>query len=1261
MKKLLLLFFTVVAVGLFAAQESDPSLLFYASFDSYSTDPDYAKGFKKTTTAALRDLQLRMFNGVADQKNALELSNRESVWYDAPKNIDPRKGTVMLWVAAQNWVPSDKSFQIFFNARLNGDWHLVVYKFANPGYIRTALIFKGKEYAINIPVKDIDWEKGKWHQLAVTWDSTRIAFYMDGKLAKPLKYTKNPVIFTSQQTFPGKVSQCSFSLGTAGSYFRATPDHRTAIDEVKIYNRMISADEIRREYEKFYSPQTGEADRPVASLPNGSAVTLDGKIGQDEWKDASVVPVMNLLQKEEWKYGPFTRVFMKQDAQNYYFAFEVMEKAGHSSVKSDDIVDIYRDDCVELHFFSPQTKRYYQYIVNPNGAVFDSSQTVKDTQIYSYVSGGTPEWQSNARKAAFKGEKFWSVELAIPKKSMQFGNEIWANFCRTSNGSKSAVTWAPGCQAYYHMDKFGKLIPGGKAVRLSNFEFAGGLCNVDFDGEDICIYDNNHSRLNFVNGKLELPAGVFRLESKGKNWNYVFPFYLKKDFDFSYNCYPSKKCIEVKVNLSSSSGNVRKQLAKGLPVAVTLEDINGNILTQADVNVKNIEQDINLALPENPVRGICNIRVAFADGTEKVSAIKKFRIPDMTPFINKVADDNTVPAPWSAIKSVNGRYELLNKTFTFKKGPFPASAEINGKAVFKSSPAMQLNGRNISWSVPVVKKNTGDRVIFEGTGSADGISFRYITELWFDGMVKTDIFMNGSKAVDSLKMNWKVPAEYAKYLLNPLFTKWQGKDGEKLNLPYTNGQDFMLWTMGIENGLCFHPSSQANFFLTQNSKNYTISRKGDTVSIDVDIINRKAVLKKQAQYTFVFMPTPAKPFNPKWRDINFGDMWGYQKHETFKINGFGVTKDNPQPFDLEPWTGLKPAFPEKFGKYIQEQIKNGSGFIPYSQPCFASEIEESYDWFYPECATKPGGYASGAWSHSEKRFYNAPAVCASTDFADLFIYRANKILTDFPDLQGLYYDISHGKLCYNTLHGHGGVDAFGQEYAHSTLLDLREFFLRARKVTQKHKKLLIIHGHNRFSPFTHAFGDAWYPGEQYVSMLHRNPDHFYCEDIPMREYQSAYSAQTHGCGMILFSQLRRQMWVFKNAKRLDDDVHTMMYLTPVMLHDINTGVTESKPDLIGKVWAIRHDMKLADAVFHGYWFDKTYKVNAPDVYVSWYELKNAPYRRMIVVGNVSKTDRTVKLEGIGNGKLYDLWNNNAPQNANSIKVAKESFRVFGLK
>jgi hypothetical protein len=72
-------------------------------------------------------------------------------------------------------------------------------------------------------------------------------------------------------------------------------------------------------------------------------------------------------------------------------------------------------------------------------------------------------------------------------------------------------------------------------------------------------------------------------------------------------------------------------------------------------------------------------------------------------------------------------------------------------------------------------------------------------------------------------------------------------------------------------------------------------------------------------------------------------------------------------------------------------------------------------------------------------------------------------------------------------------------------------------------------------------------------------------------------------------------------------------------------------------------------------------VNAPGVYVSWYELKNAPYRRMIIIGNMSKTDRVVKLNGVGDVTLYDLWNKDAAQSPASIKVSKENFRVFGIK
>ena len=52
---------------------------------------------------------------------------------------------------------------------------------------------------------------------------------------------------------------------------------------------------------------------------------------------------------------------------------------------------------------------------------------------------------------------------------------------------------------------------------------------------------------------------------------------------------------------------------------------------------------------------------------------------------------------------------------------------------------------------------------------------------------------------------------------------------------------------------------------------------------------------------------------------------------------------------------------------------------------------------------------------------------------------------------------------------------------------------------------------------------------------------------------------------------------------------------------------------------------------------------------------------MIIIGNMSKTDRVVKLNGVGNVTLYDLWNKNAAQSPASIKVGKETFRIFGLK
>ena len=125
MKKMLLYFLFGAALTGFAAEERDPSMLFHASFDAYSANPDYAKGYKYTQTESLRDLQLRMHAGVAGKGNSLELSNSEAASYHAPGNIDTQKGTVSLWVSAKNWVPSKPPFQIFFHSHLSDGWRLL--------------------------------------------------------------------------------------------------------------------------------------------------------------------------------------------------------------------------------------------------------------------------------------------------------------------------------------------------------------------------------------------------------------------------------------------------------------------------------------------------------------------------------------------------------------------------------------------------------------------------------------------------------------------------------------------------------------------------------------------------------------------------------------------------------------------------------------------------------------------------------------------------------------------------------------------------------------------------------------------------------------------------------------------------------------------------------------------------------------------------------------------------------------------------------
>jgi len=64
---------------------------------------------------------------------------------------------------------------------------------------------------------------------------------------------------------------------------------------------------------------------------------------------------------------------------------------------------------------------------------------------------------------------------------------------------------------------------------------------------------------------------------------------------------------------------------------------------------------------------------------------------------------------------------------------------------------------------------------------------------------------------------------------------------------------------------------------------------------------------------------------------------------------------------------------------------------------------------------------------------------------------------------------------------------------------------------------------------------------------------------------------------------------------------------------------------------MRKKLNLNEAVFHGYWFDDAVKSATPGIYLSWYELKGAPWSKVLVAGNLTRKDLPMAPQG----KLLD--------------------------
>ena len=436
---------------------SDDGLLMRVNFDSYSTAPDKAVVRQVKKDGLSPELQLRMFPGINGKGNAVCLSNPEYVSYPV-ENFAPDRGTVMIWFAPQNWSMIDsKHNQVFVEVR-DARYRFVLFKPKDRENTPCFFLQAGdRHYAVFGPVKN--WQKGEWHHLAAVWNNREMKIYLDGKLSD----VHQKRVFEPPMELPAKLEHCSIWVNPTQGW-RHNPTWQTAYDELQIYNRCLSPDEISAVVEK-HRPSNFDANirRPKVTVPQGKKVVLDGIISEKEWQDASAVPVVNQMN-----YGRSAQecpllpgmVRLKYDDKYLYVGFEIVHQPQKTSVKGKD-APVWTNDSFDV-FINGTDGKPRQFALNAGGGEYDALNE-------------DPKWNSGMKSAVKIGKGKWSTELAIPLKDLgspRKGDVLPGNFGSTCYSPNVGYhTWARVVgfgKGFKSREFFGKITFGSPedAVRL---------------------------------------------------------------------------------------------------------------------------------------------------------------------------------------------------------------------------------------------------------------------------------------------------------------------------------------------------------------------------------------------------------------------------------------------------------------------------------------------------------------------------------------------------------------------------------------------------------------------------------------------------------------------------------------------------------------------------------------------------------------------------------------------------------------------------
>jgi len=687
----------------------------------------------------------------------------------------------------------------------------------------------------------------------------------------------------------------------------------------------------------------------------------------------------------------------------------------------------------------------------------------------------------------------------------------------------------------------------------------------------------------------------------------------------TYICLPGEKALNVRLDISAV--DIAKKT--DVPVRLSIVERSGKrVVVKKDAVFATSDSEVALCFGDRLKEGEAYDVVAEIEGVPQRSSAP-FRMPDCSFLRSRVAVDDTVPAPWTPVRREGpGVFSVLERVYTFSEGPFPSQIVCRGENLLVDPPALKTGGAKVRWTKPTLVETHPDRVVLKSTGRIGELAFEATSELWFDGLVKIDFDMKPSGGqpakIPSLELGWSVPRAVARYLLLPEFAPWKG---DSFSCRYGSGRNdnSLLWTTGVFRGLAWWTASDANWVRTKDGDDIRIVRNAKVADVTVEMIKGPVDLVRPAHFQMAFQGTPAKPTSRDYRVCrNPRDMstCGWTSHSGRKAS------DNTL-----HWTSFVPSRPKDYSGYLEAYAAKGCSMLAYGMPAHISPLDEPWDYFYGQSRKRPGI----RWDYVDEFTHKPSRVmpcCGHTPVADWHVANIERLFKTQPQLKGLYFDISSVGPCDNTLHGDGGIDAFGRSYFTSNALHMREYFLRVLKLCRRHGRRLSLHAHNLYFPFVHSWADECWPGEEQYQGYLNNPRYHYLEGISEEAYQSAWSPEIRGMGVRLIPQNSRASELAPERTAKDPEAFTgsdAVYGTflPSLVYDFDClGLIFDKGrQTVDRIWAALDPLKMDKAVFHGYWFDPAVR-SAKGIRSALYTWGRGegPVPFLLVVGNFSRED-----------------------------------------